>query len=182
MNKFVSYKYLIKFIFIIVLFFPKLSFGSQLPVFFGIKLSSSISNDILIENNRFDTYVFKPEKPYPYFDRYEFKAHTFSKKIYHISAIKKGTDVDVCLSEKSKWTRQIKNNYGKPINTVNENSYNGKNLTTNATIILKYNNFYFHISCQSLNFFLKTGVGGQLYLDLLDEDEKLNNPKAEYLK
>lgn len=187
MNKFISYTYLIKFIFIIILFFPKLSFGNQLPVFFGIKLSSPITNDINIESNRFDTYVFKPEKPDPYFDRYEFEAHTFSKKIYHISAIKrlknkKEPDVNVCLSEKSKWTRQIINNYGKPINTVNENSYNGKNLTANATIILEYNNFYFHISCQSFHFFLRTRVDGKLSLDLLDEDKKLNNPKAEYLK
>ena len=29
---------------------------------------------------------------------------------------------------------------------------------------------------------MRTGVDGKLYLDLLDEDKKLNNPKAEYLK
>ena len=174
-------------LFIVILLLSKSSFTNQLPVLFGIKLSSSISNDITIESNRFNTYVFKPKKPDPYFDRYEFDAHSYSKKIYWISAIKKlknknEQDVNVCLNEKYKWTRQIQNNYGKPIKTINENSYNGKNLTTNATIILKYNNFYFHISCQSFHFFLRVKVDGNLYLDLLDEDEKLNNPKAEYLE
>jgi len=188
MNNSIFYRYPIRFIFITIIIFPTLSFANQLPVFFGIKLSSPITNDINIESNRFDTYWFKPEKPDPYFDRnrYQFKAHTFSKKIYQIQAIKrlknkKESNVNVCLSEKNKWTRQIKNNYGKPINTVSENSYNGKNLTTNATIRLKYNNFYFHLSCSSFHFFLTTGVDGKLYLDLLDEDKKLNNPKTEYL-
>ncbi len=181
MNKFILYRCIIRFIFITILISPTLSFANQLPVFFGIKLSSPITNDINIESNRFDTYVFKPEKPDPYFDRYEFKAHTFSKKIYSIKAIKRGTEVDVCLSEKNKYTRQIKNNYGKPINIVNENSYNGKNLTTNATIRLQYNNFYFHLSCSSFHFFLTHSVDGKLNLDLLDEDKKLNNPKTEYL-
>ena len=184
MNSFILYKYLIRFIFIVILIYSKLSFGNQLPpVVFGIELASSLSNYTnVIDSRNGGEYAFTPKKPDPYINHYYFDAHKFSEKIYAITAIKRNIEINNCLHEKYKWSRQIKNNYGNPTKTNIENAYNGKILTNNAIERLEYSNFLFDIRCSGKIFYLTIRVSNDLYIDLLDENDKLNNPKAEYLE
>ena len=183
MNSFILYKYLIRFIFIVILIYSKLSFGNQLPpVVFGIELASSLSNYTnVIDSRNGGEYAFTPKKPDPYINHYYFDAHKFSEKIYSITAIKRKIDIDTCLAEKQKWSSSIKSKYGKPIKTVHENAPNGKLLTLNGIERLQYKNFTFDIRCSGYIFYFNTRASGKLYLEMLDENDKLNNPKAEYL-
>ena len=169
-------------LFIVILLLSKSSFSNQLPVLFGIKLASPLSNYTnIIDSRNGGQYVFKPKKPDPYIDYYYFDAHKFSEKIYSITAIKRKIDIDTCLSEKQKWSSSIKSKYGKPIKTVHENAPNGKLLTPNGIERLQYKNFTFDIRCSGYIFYFNTKASGKLFLEMLDENDKLNNPKAEYL-
>ena len=77
-------------LFIVILLLSKSSFSNQLPVLFGIKLASPLSNYTnIIDSRNGGQYVFKPKKPDPYIDYYHFDAHKFSEKIYAITAIKR---------------------------------------------------------------------------------------------
>ena len=170
-------------LFIVILLLSKSSFSNQLPVLFGIKLASPLSNYTkIIDSRNGGKYVFKPKKPDPYIDYYYFDAHKFSEKIYAITAIKRNIEINNCLNEKYKWSRQIKNNYGNPTKTNIENAYNGKILTNNAIERLEYSNFLFDIRCSGKIFYLTISASNDLQINMWDENDKLNNPKAEYLE
>ena len=170
-------------LFIVILILSKSSFSNQLPVLFGIKLASPLSNYTnIIDSRNGGQYVFKPKKPDPYIDYYYFDAHKFSEKIYAITAIKRNTEINNCLYEKNQWSKQIKNDYGNPMKTNIENAYNGKFLTNNAIERLEYSNFLFDIRCSGKIFSLTIRANNDLFLNMMDENDKLNNPKREYLE
>ena len=157
-------------------------FSNQLPVLFGIELANPLSNYTnIIESRDGGRYDFKPKKPDPYIDIYYFEIHKYSEKIYSITAIKRNVEINNCLKEKIQWSASIKNKHGNPTKTNNENAYNGKILTNNAIERLEYSNFLVDIRCSGKIFYLTIMASNDLYIDLLDENDKLNNPKAEYL-
>ncbi len=170
-------------LFILILLLSKSSFSNQLPVLFGIKLASPLSNYTnIIDSRNGGQYLFNPKKPDPYIDYYYFDAHKFSEKIYAITAIKRNTEINNCLIEKNQWSKQIKNNYGNPTKTNIENAYNGKILTINAIERLEYSNFLFDIRCSGKIFSLTIRADNDLQINMWDENDKLNNPKREYLE